>query len=87
MCVGHWQRNWTQWAGWGMGAQEPFGPILSQACSLATSQLQLRLIHKLTTHAHNSFINVYFYLNHQMNASTDGSVHASQGTDPLQGLA
>lgn len=73
----------------GMGEGHPRAilPRRLQPCPSATSQLQLWLIHKLTTHTHNSFINVYFHLNQEMNASTGGSACASQGTDPLRVLA
>lgn len=68
-----------------MGTEEPFGPLISQASPSATSQLQLSLIRKLTTHTRNSFINVYFHLSHQMDASTDDSARPSSGTGPGQG--
>lgn len=61
--------------------------IVLRSCPSATSQLQLHLIHKRTTHTRNSFISVYFHLNQQTDMSPDGHARASQGTGPLRGLA
>lgn len=61
--------------------------IVLPSCPSATSQLQLHLIHKRTTHTRNSFISVYFHLNQQTDMCPDGHARASQGTGPLRGLA
>lgn len=62
----------TQGAGWGKGTQESFSRTVLWPRPPATSQLQPFLVHKLTTHTRNSFINVYFHLNQQTNTSIGG---------------
>ena len=72
VCTGPRQSHRTPSAGWGKGTPEPFCHMVLWPCPTATSQLQLHHSHQPTTHTHNSFINVYFHLNQQMNTSIGG---------------